>query len=88
MGFHSASQKTISRRRNLVKCYNLIGTLKIDKKGCFLGKISQKNHAKLKKMRKPKMSWRRFQRPVNGKRNDFATKILNYPLKIGPHYTW
>ena len=56
MGFHSASQKTISRRRNLVKCYNLIGTLKIDKKGCFLGKISQKNHAKLKKTRKPKMS--------------------------------
>ena len=88
MGFHSASQKTISRRRKLVKCYNLVGTLEIDKNGCFLRKISEKSHAKLKKTNKSKMSWKRFQRPVNGKWNNFATEILNYPLKIGQNYTW
>ena len=85
MGFHSASQKTISFEKlwsawqKLLKKIKMVTLYVIFLKEAILSK---------KKKSKSKMSWKRFQRLVNGKRNNFSTKILNYPLKIGPYYTW
>ena len=80
----------ILRRKNLLKCYNVRITFKINQEmQWFSGKISLKWHVKFKYAKKSKVTRKWFQRPVYGKPSLPVTQILNYQLaETNVWYSW
>ena len=75
-GHHLVVEAFQNKKR--IKSYNIIRTLQIHKKRCFLRKILLKNHVKFENIKKPKVKKKRFQRLVYRKSNVHGTMEILY----------